>query len=130
MNSDICKENNKEEIIKKVCEFLQCNKPVITSSETTEIIKEICVARLCGIVGLTGRYNYKSKFFNFFSSIMGEAISLKLNLKIRIASDELRLFKYERINLIDETIKYLNTESIEEAFLDTFELADKFKDIV
>ena len=91
-----------ENTIRKICTFFRFEKPNINSCTTNEIIKELCVARLCKSVGLTGKYNYKSEFFEFFSNIMGEAVCEKLSIKTHIASDELRFVKYERINLISE----------------------------
>lgn len=119
-----------ENTIRKICTFFRFEKPKINSSTTNEIIKELCVARLCKSVGLTGRYNYKSEFFEFFSNIMGEAVCEKLSIKTHIASDELRFVKYERINLIAEIKSYLDNETVEEAFLDAFELADRYKYLI
>ena len=123
-------EIDKVRIINKMCDFLRFEKPIIYSNTTKEIVKEICVARLCKAIGITGTYNYKSDFFNFFSNIMGEALCEILEIKIHIASDELRLVKYEHINLVEKVKYYLENESVEEAFLDAFELADKFKHLI
>lgn len=120
----------RESVIHKVCVYFNIERPILRSSTTDETIKELCVARLCKAVGLTGIYNYKSDFFEFFSNIMGEALCEKLNLKIHIASDELRLVKYEHINLVQELKNYLDTETVEEAFLDAFNLVDKFKYLI
>lgn len=124
-----CK-TERENIIKKICTFFNIERPILTSVTTDETIKELCVARLCKSVGLTGTYNYKSEFFEFFSNIMGEALCEKLNINKHIASDELRFVKYEHINLINEFKGYLDTETIEEAFLDAFNLVDKFKYLI
>jgi len=118
------------ETINKVCQFLKFERPNIFSCTTNEIIKELCVARLCKAVGITGSYNYKSAFFEFFSSIMGEAICEKLEIKTHIASEELRFVKYEHINLVNELKYYLDNETIEEAFLDAFDLADRYKYLI
>ena len=61
---------------------------------------------------------------------MGEAVCEKVSIKVRIASDELRLVKFNHINLVRETKNYLDTESVEEAFLDAFELVDEFKYLI
>lgn len=123
-------EIDREYVIDKICKFCKLERPNIMSSTTKETIKELCVARLCKSVGLTGKYNYKSNFFDFFSSIMGEAICEKLCFNFHIASDELRLFKYEHINLVKELKNYLDTETVEEAFLDAFHLVDRFKYLI
>ncbi len=120
----------REKTIRKVCDYLGLEDPKIFNTELAEVIKELCVMRLCRIVGITGTYNYKSEFFNFFASIMGEALCEKLKIKIHIAKEELRLIKYEHTNLIDQVKIYLENESLEEAFLDAFELADRFKYLI
>ena len=131
MNALILNENmDKEKVILRICEYFNMEKPQIFSSTAKEAIKEICVARLCKAIGLTGKCNYKSGFFDFFSDVIGEAVCEILSIKIRIASDEIRLFKYEHINLVEEVKKYFLNESIEEAFLDAFELIDRFKYLV
>jgi len=61
---------------------------------------------------------------------MGEAICEKLNINIHVACEELRLIKYEHINLVAEVKSYLENETTEEAFLDAFELADRFKYLI
>lgn len=129
MNSEIENERSKKQTIKQVCDFFRFEMFNIESENIENIIKEICVARLCKAIGIP-KYNFKSDFFNFFASIMGEAVCEKLSIKVRIASDELRLVKFNHINLVRETKNYLDTESVEEAFLDTFELVDEFKYLI
>lgn len=129
MNTMEIKEESFNATLNRVKQFLCLNSFNVSSSDIKDAVKELCVARLCNIVGITGKYNYKSDFFNFFSSIVGEAICRKLNVRVQIASDELRLIKYEHINLIDEVERYLNN-SIEEAFLDSFNLVDNFKYLI
>lgn len=121
---------NENEVIKDVCEFLHYDEQKTFNTTTKEAIKEICVGRLCKAVGITGKYNYKSEFFEFFSCVMGEAICEKLSIKTHIACDEIRLVKYEHINLVSQTREFLDNETIEEAFLDAFDLMDKFKYLI
>ena len=123
-------ETQKENILKDICNYLGVKQVDFSGATLKEMIKELCVARLCKAVGITGKYNYKSSFFDFFSSIMGEAVCDKLKLKIHVASDELRLIKYERINLIEKVKLFLENETTEEAFIDAFNLADKFKYLI
>ena len=130
MNTISNYELDRERTIKRICEFFKFERPEMKSVTTKEAIKELCVARLCKSIGITGKYNYKSDFFEFFSSIMGEAICEKLSLKTHVACDELRLVKYEHVNLIREIKSYLDNETIEEAFLDAFHLVDKFKYLI
>jgi len=121
---------NKNQTISKVCDFLRLENPKLESGTLVDAIKCICVERLCKAVGITGTYNYKSEFFDFFASIMGEALCEKLNTNIHVACEELRLIKYEHINLVAEVKSYLENETTEEAFLDAFELADRFKYLI
>lgn len=129
MNSEIENERANEQTIKQVCDFFHLDVPIFSSEHIKDKIKEICVARLCRAIGLT-KYNFKSDFFNFFASIMGEAVCEKLQIKLRVASDELRLVKYNHINLVTEAKRFLDTETVEEAFLDAFELVDEFKYLI
>lgn len=129
MNIDIENEINKTQTINKVCDFFRLVNPNLVSINIKDIIKELCVARLCKAIGVP-KYNFKSDFFDFFASIMGEAICEKLLIRVRIASDELRLVKYNGVNLVKETKNFLDTETVEEAFLDTFELVDNFQYLI
>lgn len=124
-----CK-NETEKVVDVVCDFLGMENPHLNNGTIKETIKELCVIRLCKTIGLTCKFNYKSMFFEFFSSIMGEAVCDKLGLKIHIAGDNLRLFKYEHINLVQATRSFLDYENIEESFLDAFDLADKYKYLI
>ena len=126
MNDTI--ENNKT--INKVKNFLKIEMPTLTSVNLNDSIKELVVVRLCRVIGLTGKVNFKSEFFDFFSDIVGEAICEILNIKTHIASDCLRFCRFEHMNLIEEVKNYLENESVEESFLDAFELADKFKFLI
>ena len=123
-------EIDRELTITQICDFFKFERPILVSNTTNETIKELCVARLCKAVGLTGVYNYKSDFFEFFSSIMGEALCEKLKIKTHIAGEELRFVRYNQINLVNELKMYLDTETVEEAFLDAFDLVDKFKYLI
>ena len=121
---------DREQSLMKVCQFLKIERDIVNSSTTEEAIKEVCVARLCKAIGVSGVYDYKSEFFNFFGCVMGEALCEKLSIKLHIASAELRLVKYEHVNLIDELRFYLDNEPVEEAFLDAFHFLDKFKYLI
>lgn len=130
MNRINISEMDKENVIRQICNFLNLQQPTLRSLTTKECVKELCVLRLCKAIGLTGNFNYKSDFFEFFSCIMGEAVCEKLSIKMHIACDELRLVKYEHINLVQTIKGYLDNETIEEAFLDAFDLVDKFKYLI
>ncbi len=130
MNKIKFMEVDKEFALAQVSEFLKLKDVKLQAETLNESIKEMCVLRLCKAIGLTGKVNYKSDFFEFFACMMAEAICEKLNLKIHVARDELRLVKYEHINLINQIKYFLDNETVEEAFLDAFELADKFKYLI
>lgn len=128
---NIMKNNElNKEVVDNISSFLKLKNYQIQSKTTKMAIQELCVVKLCRVVGLTGYFNYQSEFFSLFSNVMGEAICNHLGIRICIACDELRLIKYERINLIDCVKEFLLNESLEEAFLDAFELMDKFKYII
>lgn len=117
-------------ILQKVIKFLKIKNVKLTTNIVEECIKEICVAKLCSVIGIKCKYNYKSEFFNFFSSIVGEAVCRKLNISLKLAEDKYRLFKYEHINLIEHTISIFDMYDIEEAFIEIFEFLDKFKYVI
>lgn len=116
--------------ISLVADFLNISDYEITEKSTVEQIKRLCVLRLMKAVGVTGKYNCKSEFFEFFATIMGEAICEKLNIKIRIAPDNVRLIKYENINFVTSFIGFLDNDLLDEAFLDAFEITDKYKHLI
>ena len=130
MNNLGSNETDKEIIITKVCDFLKQEKPNTVNMSIEEAIRVVCVARLCKAVGITGKYNYKSDYFTFFSSVMGEAVCEKLKINMHLAGDELRLIRYDRVNLVSELKYYLDNETVEEAFLDAFHFIENFKYLI
>ena len=123
-------EEARQEVISQVSSFLKIENFIFTSSTIEEEIKELCVAKLCKCIGINCKYNYKTDFFEFFSQVVGEAVCNKLNIPIRIAPDDFRLFRYEKINLIDKVRSFLDTEMVCEAFIDAFDLIDRFKYLI
>lgn len=130
MNNENMDEIERAQIIKNICDFFKMEVPNLYNKSIEDAIKYICVVRLCKAIGLSGVKNIKSDFFDFYSCIIGEAVCEKLNIKLRIASDELRLVKYNQINLIDRAKQCLENDLLEEAIIDTFELADEFKEVM
>ena len=119
---------NKEiETMEKLGGFLNFMPTFFKSETLTERVKEVCVAKLCDKIGIRCEYNYKNQFFNFFSSIMGQAISEKLNLNLCLDEYNLRFIRFENVNLIKTAGTFLNEEEIDEAFIHVYELADKYK---
>lgn len=119
-----------EDNIKKIQEFLQLKRYNCSRIEEDEQIKEICVAKLCEILGIECEYNYKNQMFQIFSSILAQAICEKLKIKKNIASDSIRLFKYNGINFIEKAKMFLNSEDVDEAVLDIFNYVDEHKNLI
>ena len=120
----------KENILNRICEFMKFERPCLIGRNVEENIKELCVARLCKAIGINCSYNYKNDFFSFFSNIMGEALCEKLEFKIHIAGAEFRFVRYDHVNLVEEIKFILDTRSVDEAFIDAFNFADKFKYLI
>ena len=122
--------NDKDEALTRVEEFLQIENQKLSSSILQENVKELCVAKLCDVLGISCCYNYKCELFDFFSCIMGEAVCQILNIKVHIAQDCIRFVKYKGINFIDKSIQIMNNESIDEAVLDIFNFVDENKELI
>ena len=120
----------KQKTIEKVCNFLKISNLNLRSEKLEDSIKEICVAKLCNVIGIGCKYNFKSAFFDFFATLTGQAICDELELNIRIAGDEFRLFRYERLNLIQGVRNTIKKENLEESFIDAFNFIDKFKYLI
>jgi len=119
-----------EKSYNKVLEFLQLKNINCTYSNIKEGIKNACIDKLCAVLGIRCKCNYKSLFFDAYSSIMGEAICRILKIPIIIAEDKYRFFKYDHINLIDYATKVLNSLDINEAFIELFKFLDSHKYIL
>ena len=122
---------NESEVLQKVKSYLKlqnfsCSDNVCLQDN----IKIMCVQKLCDVVGIKCKCNYKNKFFNYFSSITGEAVCQVLNIPISIASDNYRLFKYNHINLVEHVKQILIAEDLENAFVDIFQFLDDNKGAV
>lgn len=127
---DIITTEKKYSVLNKIINFLKIKFPELTDVDVKENIKELCVAKLCGVIGVKCKYNYKSEFFDFFSDIVGEAVCRKLLIPIQMAEDKYRLIKYDGVNLVDKTLNLLNEFETDEAFLEIFEFLDNFKYVV
>lgn len=123
-------DKEKNEILDGLCDKMQVKKPMMKSSTLEEGVKELCVAKLCQTVGINCDYNYKSEFFEFFSKITGQAVCDLNDINLNVAGDELRLVKYERLNLIEYVKFLLNSTDYYEGFLDAFNFVDKHKYLI
>lgn len=132
---NLCVTNNsrydeQEKNILKICDFFQIDKPELTETEYIKQIKEICVIRICKAIGIKNMYNRHNRFFDFYSDAMGQAVSDILNLSLKIAPDNLRLFRYDGINFVNRCKDFLQNSNMDEAMIDAFNLIDDNKDIV
>lgn len=113
-----------EEILLKVCSFLEMEKPELTQTGFIAQLREICAARIFDAIGVRNMYNRDNKFFAFLTLVMGQAISDVLNLHLHIAPDCLRLFRYDGINFVNDIKNFLINQDIDTAMLSTFDLID------
>ena len=118
---------NNEIKLNKACSFLRMDMPIFFSSTIEGKIKELCVCKVCASIGIKCPCNRSTGFLSFFSSVMGEAVSNKLNLEVAIACPELKFVKYDHFNLINEVEMFLENDDINEAFLDAFNFLERFK---
>ena len=118
------------DILEEVCNFIDFEMPILNEDEIIGGIKELCVAKLCDVVGIRGAYNYKSEFLSFFSDVVAEAVVEILGYKFHIASERLRFFSFDHVNLVCAAKKLMLNENKDEAFIDAFNLIDKFKYII
>ena len=119
-----------EENIEKIKKYLELEDYQFSTFEAVEQAKEICVAKLCEVLGIKYSYNYKGIMFQIFSSVMAEAVCNKLKINLKIADDNLRLVKYNGINFVDKARSFLDNEHIDEATLDIFNFVDKNKKLL
>lgn len=118
---------DQEEILERICEYVGVDMPNLYSSDFADNIRQICVYKLCNVIGIKCSCNYRNEFMTFFSDIAGEALVIIFGLKFHIASEELRFISYDHVNLVNLGCKLLKQEDKDEAFLDIFKLADEFK---
>jgi len=123
---------NYEQKALKVKKFLKLDNFDTNTMDIQEKIKEMCVTKLCNILGINYAYNYKSDFFKMFSEVLGQAICDMLKINIVIADDKFRLFKYDGKNIIEECKRmlmnvYEDEILLEESILDIFNFVDEFK---
>lgn len=116
--------------IADIKKFLNLEDINLMSKSFAEQIKELCVAKLCYGIGIKCGYNYKSDFFEFFSSIMGEAMCEKFELDMHVASEELRYVKYEHCNLVNQARIFLEQDCLDEGFIDAFNFIDKYRYLI
>ena len=124
------KEILNEQILLDICNFLQFERSKILSETLNDAIKELCVARLCQALGVGCAFDFKNEFFNFFSCIMGEVVSTKLGHNLGIDEYHLKFIKVENVNLIYAAATMIENPNLDEAFIDVYNLANKFKHLI
>ena len=122
--------HSNEEIIGQVCNFIKLDNPVLNSEKVEENIKDLCITKLCHSIGIKCACNHKNSFFNFFSSIMGEAIVSKLGFNIKVDEYNLKYIKFNDVNLVYSALFMLESFSIDEAFLKVYNLANAHKHLI
>ena len=125
--SNFMGNNIKDDLaLQKVCEFLKVDSTLIEPSNVVQEIKDACELRFARAMGIRYGYNHKAPYFEFFGSIMGEAVSQHLGLNIQIAPDKYRLVKYNGVNLVNSVRHMLETCFVEEAFVKAFEFLEGY----
>lgn len=127
---EIEKRRAEEQVLVQICEYLNYERAKLLSETLNEAVKELCVARLCQALGLSCAYNFKNEFFNFFSCIMGEVVANKLGHNLGIDEYNLKYVKVENINLIYCAHQMLENPNIDQAFIDVYNLALRFKHLI
>lgn len=120
---------NELEKLQNFCSFVEMEVPTIYDNVKTAI-KQLCVERLCKTIGITCAVNVKNEFFNFFSCIVGQVIVEKLNLNLHIDDFNLKYVKFGNVNLIFSAKMLLENDNLDEAFINIFNLADKYKFVI
>ncbi len=121
---------NRDQILNKICTYFNMDKPILSSDEICENIKELCVAKLCKTMGLKCAYNFRNQFFDNYSIITGEAVCMRLNINTHIANDNIRLVRYDRINFIRYVSDLFETEEVDEAIIDAFNFSQKYGQVI
>ena len=119
-----------EFFLQQVKDYLKLKEYKVHSNLIEENIKELCVVKIFNILGIGCGYNYRNEYFDIYSSVLGEAICEKLDIKIHIANENLRFIKYEGVNFIDKSVKFLEKEELEEAVLDIFNFVENNKKLI
>ena len=115
---------NQEQIFEKVCSFFEMSMPNLTETDFVRQFRELCLIKLFDAIGVGNKYNGKNRFFGFVSLVVGQAVSDVLKLDIEVAPSYLSLIKFDGINFVKQIKQFLQTEDIEQAMIDAFDLCD------
>lgn len=116
-----------QNILNIITDYLRTNRVIDNGQPVEEQIKGLCIKKLCESIGIKCNYNVQNIFFNFFASIAGEAVAVKLQINIKVDKLNLKCFKFNNVNIIHGAIFLLDNKIIDEAIIDIYELADRYK---
>ncbi len=122
--------DNNESILNKVRAFLKIDLQELDADTIEGQVRELCARKLCWALGLRCKCNYHNEFFTMFSSIIGEAVSQILDLKLNIAPFELKFIRYNGLNFVTRARELLEKEDLDVAFIDIFNLIDDNKEFI
>ena len=116
--------------LQRIKQFLKMETYNTESEYIAESIKELCVAKLCDILGIGCGYNFRNEYFEVYASVLGEVICEKLELNIHVAKESIRFIRYEGINFIEKSRQILEREEINEAIVDIFNFVETNKKLI
>ena len=117
---------NFEKTFDKICEYLRIDKSKIKAQSFKEKIICACVERYYKSLGVKRDCNNPSKYFTFLGVITAQAICEKFEIRVNIAPDKFRFFRYDGYNLVEQVGVYLESESIDLAFTQAFTFLDQY----
>ena len=116
--------------LNKIKSYLGLNNYNLINVINVEQVKELCVAKLCAVLGVNCAHNCNNDLFEIFSCIMGEAVCELLHIHVHIAKEDLRLVRYSGINFIKKSYQILEMKEIDEAVLDIFIFIERNKNLL
>ncbi len=116
---------NEDEMVLKLNHFFN-TACIENCNELKNQVKQLCVDELSKKLGLKIKINHRKKFYNIYSSIMGQAVCSHLNLPLDIAPSEFKFVKYDGINFISHAEHLLKNSP--SAFLDLYNLLETKKE--
>ena len=102
----------KEEDLNKIKQYLKVEDKELSTNDAVDNVKELVIARLCKVIGITFAYNYRSKYFRLFANVVGEAICRMFDIRLVVGEPMVRLVRYNHINLVDKALEILRNRSV------------------
>lgn len=110
--------------------FLQMAEYKLWGKDIAEKIKNLCIAKICDVIGINCEKCYNSKVFQIYASILGEAVCVKLMTENHVLNEELRCVSFNGVNFVEKSTYFLNIFEVNEAILDIFNLVDDHKEFL